>query len=201
MPYYIFCQIINQSKFPAEVQRNQNISALFTVAVRVGTTPPAHFIVINQVTVRVHVASCVSLRIILSHGNIFERASVRFPHSTTLCTSDTFLSKVTVTQSVSVVSVHFILAILGVVSVLFVRVLALETEGIVIPSTAITHADTREIVVSVALHSSTLPTVIGFTAQYRVLILHVVSSPVFVPLFTPVISEVKATVPLASFRV
>lgn len=119
---------------------------------------------------------------------------MRLPASTTLCTSDTFLSNVTVAQSVSVVSVHFILAIFGVVRVLFVRVLILEIEGSVTPSTAITHADTREIVVSVALHSSILPTVIAFTAQYRVLILAVVSSPVFVPLFTPVISTIHATV-------
>ena len=35
----------------------------------------------------------------------------------------------------------------------------------------------------------------------RVHILQVVSSPVFVPLFVPVISEVNARVPFASFRV
>jgi hypothetical protein len=58
-------------------------------------------------------------------------------------------------QRVGVVSV-------GLVRVLFVSVSVLEIVTTLTHSTAIRHADTREIVVSVACHTSTLQTVIAF---------------------------------------
>ena len=71
------------------------------------------------------------------------------------------MSKVIVAQSVSATNAHLTLAITGVVRVLFVSVLVLLIVGIITPSTAITPADTREIVVSVACQSSTEPTPIA----------------------------------------
>ena len=63
-----------------------------------------------------------------------------------------------VAQSVSVCTVPFIEAIAGVVRVLLVSVLVLLIVGTVTHSTAITPADTREIVVSVAAPSSIVVT-------------------------------------------
>ena len=66
-----------------EVQRKPKISALVGVVVSVGVVPPAHFIVVNQVTVRLPVASCNSLRTILSPAAILDNARVLFPQRVT----------------------------------------------------------------------------------------------------------------------
>ena len=89
---------------------------------RVGTVQFAHFIVVNHVTVRDPVASCWRRSTIRSPVAIFERARVRFPPRVTAWKSETFLLNVIVAPSVSAVRVPLMLAIAGVVRVLFVRV-------------------------------------------------------------------------------
>lgn len=65
-----------------------------------------------------------------------------------------FLSKVIVAPSVSVTTDHFILAITGVVRVLFVRVFGADIVSTTTHSTAITPAEDRVIEVSEAFHTS-----------------------------------------------
>lgn len=65
----------------------------------------------------------------------------------------------------SAVSVPLILAIAGVVRVLFVKVSVLLIVGTFTHSTAIRPADTREIVVSVACHSSIVHTPIAVEVE------------------------------------
>lgn len=99
-----------------------NQSAFEAVVVNVGTVHHCQDIHENQVTVLDPVPSCCSRSVILSPAAIFERASVRFPPRVTEWSVDVFLLNVIVAQSVSAVIVPLILAIEGIVSVLFVRV-------------------------------------------------------------------------------
>ncbi len=118
------------------------------MVVRVGADPQAQSIVVDQVAVRDPVPSCIRSITILSPVAIFESASVLFPPRTTLWKSPAFLSKVIVAPSVSVTTAPFILAMFGVVRVLFVSVFDADIVSTTTPSTVITPADERAIVVS-----------------------------------------------------
>lgn len=128
------------------------------MVVNVGAEPQAHFIVVKCVTVLLHVASCCSLIIKHCPTLTFETASVLFPPSVTVWILEAAISKVIVAPSVSAVSVLTNQFNVGLVMVLFVSVFAALIVSTTTHSTAITHAEEREIVVSVACPSSMLPT-------------------------------------------
>jgi hypothetical protein len=100
--------------------------------VSVGAVPPAQVIQENQVTVREPVASCLMFIEKAGILVVFESASVRLLAIVTWCLLFIDKSKVTVAPSVAVDG----------------RV----ENGIVFHSTAITHDDTRVIVVSLSCH-------------------------------------------------
>lgn len=99
---------------------NQIKSALLAVVVRVGAEPPAHLIVVNQVTVLLPVASCCSLNIKHCPTLTFETASVLLPPSVTVWILDALISKVIVAPSVSAVSAFTVPFNVGFVIVGFV---------------------------------------------------------------------------------
>ena len=90
------------------VHKNPKVSALSAVVVSVGAVPPAHLIVLNQVTVLLPVPSWINFIIKHWPAVSFDIAKVLFPPRVTVCTLASLRSNVTVAPSLLASSAGFV---------------------------------------------------------------------------------------------